>query len=140
MITAVDTNVLLDIFGIDPKFGVVSAQAMRTCLAEGALVACAVVWAETATAFPSRAAFTRAMDDLSVAFDSISLETALGAAEAWRRCRVRGGPRARIASDFLIGAHAKSAADRLLTRDRGFFRRYFAGLKVLDPSRWLKSE
>jgi hypothetical protein len=27
-----------------------------------------------------------------------------------------------------------SAADRLLTRDRGFYRRYFAGLKVLDPS------
>ncbi|MHB8381029.1 MAG: type II toxin-antitoxin system VapC family toxin [Candidatus Binataceae bacterium] len=135
MITAVDTNVLLDIFGIDPKFGEVSAQAMRTCLAQGGLVACAVVWAETATAFASRAAFTRAMDDLSVAFDPIGQEAALDAAEAWRRYRVRGGQRTRIASDFLIGAHAKGAADRLLTRDRGFFRKHFTGLKVLDPSR-----
>ena len=135
MITAVDTNVLLDIFGADPKFGQVSAQAMRTCLAQGALIACAVVWAETATAFPSRAAFSRAMDDLSVAFDSISQETALDAAEAWRRYWARGGRRTRIASDFLIGAHAKRAADRLLTRDRGFFRRHFSGLKVLDPTR-----
>jgi len=39
-----------------------------------------------------------------------------------------------IASDFLIGAHALSAADRLLMRDCGLYRRYFAGLKVLDPS------
>lgn len=29
--------------------------------------------------------------------------------------------------------HALSAADRLFTRDRAFYRRYFAGLKVLDP-------
>jgi hypothetical protein len=26
------------------------------------------------------------------------------------------------------------AADRLLTRDRGFYRKYFAGLRVIDPS------
>jgi hypothetical protein len=25
-------------------------------------------------------------------------------------------------------------ADRLLTRDRGFYRRYFADLAILDPS------
>jgi hypothetical protein len=40
----------------------------------------------------------------------------------------------RIASDFLIGAHALSAAARLLMRDCGFYRRYFVRLKVLDPS------
>jgi predicted nucleic acid-binding protein len=40
----------------------------------------------------------------------------------------------RIASDFLISAHALSAAARLLMRDCGFYRRYFVRLKVLDPS------
>lgn len=134
MITAVDTNVLLDVFGADAKFGEASAEALRECLGEGALVACEAVWAETATAFQSSDSFRRAMADLAVTFDPLTEAAAVKAAEAWRRYRARGGPRTRIASDFLIGAHALSAADRLLTRDRGFYRRYFAALKVLDPS------
>lgn len=135
MITAVDTNVLVDIFGADPVFGRNSAEAMRHCMREGAVVACAVVWGETGVAFSGPEEFARAMNDLSVAFAPFTPETALKAAQVWRRYLAHGGRRTRIASDFLIGAHAQSAADQLLTRDRGFFRRYFAGLKVIDPSR-----
>ncbi len=62
-------------------------------------------------------------------------EAVLKAAEAWREFRACGGGRTRIAGDFLIGAHAMVAATRLLNRDRGFYRRYFAGLELLDPSR-----
>ena len=134
MITAVDTNVLLDIFGADAKFGETSADAVRQCLGEGALIACEAVWAETATAFQASERFKRAMGDLGVTFEPLNETAAVKAAEAWRRYRGHGGRRTRIVSDFLIGAHALIAADRLLTRDRGFYRRYFAGLKVLDPS------
>jgi hypothetical protein len=34
MITAVDTNVLLDVFGADPEFGQRSAEALRACQTE----------------------------------------------------------------------------------------------------------
>ena len=35
----------------------------------------------------------------------------------------------------LVASRAKVRADRLLARDRGFFRRRFDGLTVIDPSR-----
>jgi len=48
--------------------------------------------------------------------------------------RRRGGTRARVVADFLVGAHARGNADRLLTRDRGFFGSYFADLEIVDLS------
>lgn len=134
MITAVDTNVLLDVFKPDPSFGPRSAAALRRCLAEGALVACDPVWAEVAGQFREARSAARALERLGVTFDPLDRETALAAGSAWRRYRTRGGERQRVVADFLIGAHADRRADRLLTRDRGFYRSYFRSLRVVDPA------
>jgi predicted nucleic acid-binding protein len=133
MITAVDTNILLDVFGADASFGQASANALRLCLAAGAVVACEIVWAETAAAFTEEALFVDAMTTL-ISFQAIDREVAISAGAVWRSYRQRGGKRERVVADFLIGAHALSRCDRLLTRDRGFYRSYFEKLDVLDPS------
>lgn len=134
MITAVDTSVLLDVFTADAQLGRSSHAALTRCLREGSIIACEVVWAELASGFREEGALLADMDRLSVAFEPLDQAAALAAGAAWRRYREAGGSRQRILSDFLIGAHAAANADRLLTRDRGFYRSHFSGLTILDPT------
>ena len=135
MRTAVDSSILLDLFSASSGFGAASREALDRALSEGALVACEVVWAEVRAHFADRSAFESAMADLGLEFDAIDAGTAGAAGEAWRRYRGAGGLRTALVPDFLVGAHGAVRADRLLTRDRGFARRYFPRLVILDPSR-----
>ena len=50
----------------------------------------------------------------------------------WREYRQRSGTRAHLVSDFLVGAHAQLRGGRLLTRDRGFYRRFFSTLVIVE--------
>lgn len=133
MITAVDTSVLLDVFTADPVFGPGSRAALKASLSEGRIVACEIVWGEVAGVFPRPEEARAHLDAIGAAFDPLGVEAALAAGATWRAYRHRGGKRARMVSDFLVGAHALHQADRLLTRDRGFYRTYFRGLRVMEP-------
>lgn len=134
MITAVDSNVLLDVFGAVAPFGPASASALRTAGQEGRLVACDVVWAEVVGLFPSKTAAQNAFQVVNVEFSPLRLEAAQEAGISWKSYRAQGGTRTRVIADFLIGAHALCQADRLLSRDRGFYRSYFKRLAILDPN------
>ena len=134
MITAVDTSVLLDVFGADTRFGERSRRALRRSLAEGRIIACDVVWAELSGHFPSSSSFHDEAGRLGLEFSALDERAAEVAGEEWKRYRSRGGRRERMVADFLIGSHARLHAERLLTRDRGFYRTYFKNLRIFDPS------
>ncbi len=134
MITAVDTNVLIDVLRPDPVFGPLSATALREAIQLGGLVACEVVWAEVGARFATPSATHDALGRLGVGFSALDETAALDAGSAWAEYRRRGGTRQRMVADFLVGAHARGAAERLLARDRGFFRSYFADLDIVDPA------
>lgn len=134
MITAVDTSVLIDVLQPDPMFGPASADALRRAIGQGRLIACDVVWAEVSARFDARDDVTQVLNRLNVGFSALQASDALEAGRAWGAYRRRGGTRERVIADFLVGAHARSQAERLLTRDRGFFRTYFDDLSVVDPS------
>ena len=128
MITAVDTNVLLDIFIPDEEHGPQSKAWLTTAYNAGAIIVCDIVYAELVPSFGDRVALDRALQDINAALSPIDTEIAYEAGLRWLRYRRGGGPRQRIISDFLIGAHAVAAADSFLTRDRGFYATYFPDL------------
>jgi len=134
MRTAVDSSVLLDVFTGAGPFLQNSQNALRRALAEGSLIAGEVVWAEVRSNFPSDRAFEDAMNQLGVQYCPTPDSAALEAGRAWSEYRQAGGKRQQLIPDFLVASHAVMLADRLLTRDRGFSKRYFQKLDVWDPS------
>ena len=134
MVTAADSSVLLDVIFDDPAHARTSAAALRDARAQGTLIISECVVAEIGPALESEQ-LTELLRDWEIRFVPSTLESATLAAEIFRRYLTRGGRRGRIVPDFLIAAHAQLHADRLLARDRGFYRDYFAKLDLWDPSK-----
>lgn len=129
MITAVDTNVLLDVFMSSEQHGRQSRKRLADAYDAGAVIVCDLVYAELAPAFPDRSSLDGALRQIGVRVSSINSSIAYEAGLRWKQYRSRGGPRTRIITDFLIGAHAMAEANVFLTRDRGFFASYFPELE-----------
>jgi predicted nucleic acid-binding protein len=130
MITFVDTNVLLDVFLPDPKWGQKSKISLEQAFKQGSLIINEIIYSELAPQFHGKAMLDNTLKTLSIRIVSIDLETAYRAGHIWKEYRKSGGKRNRILSDFLIGAHAEKQAEQLLTRDRGFYKKYFSNLTI----------
>ena len=130
MITALDTNVLLDVFLPDSRFAAESAERLKNAYDEGALILCDIVYAELVPQFGNRSKLDSALATINASISSLDADIAFLAGERWGLYRKSGGERKRIITDFLIGAHAATKAQRFLTRDRGFYKSYFPELKI----------
>jgi predicted nucleic acid-binding protein len=129
---AVDTSALLAIFK-----GEATAPAWMELIIKiapsAALVANEIVWAEVAPLFSTVHELRRRMDDLGISYDSISEQTAFQAGQSFAAYRRAGGPREHLIPDFLIAAHALHQGDGLVAADRGYYRKYFRGLRLYFP-------
>ncbi len=130
---------MVDIIG-DSRDASASVVALREALAAGPVVACDVVLAELVAGLGHSDVVMQAFDDIGVGYSALEQRAAARAGEMQRRYRERqrhspvaAGPLRRSVPDFLIGAHALLQCQGLITRDAGFFRDYFKGLKVIVP-------
>ena len=101
---------------------------LRTAYDRGAIRICNVVYAELVPAFGDRDQLDNTLRELGAVVTPIDTAMAHEAGVRWAQYRRAGGPRKRILTDFLIGAHALLSADAFLSRDRGFFVTYFPEL------------
>jgi predicted nucleic acid-binding protein len=154
MITAIDTNILLDILIPDETHSLSSKQLLDRCLGKGQLVICEVVYAELSSQFPSERELRDFLLDTGIRLIHSSREVLYLAGERWRayarkrerkiqcphcgerismtcpKCHQKVTLRDRILSDFIIGSHALLHAQLLLTRDRGFYHTNFKELRI----------
>lgn len=133
---AVDTSVLVDYIGDGPA-AAAAEEALRLALVAGPVVACEVVVTEVVAGLGHSDIVMETLDEVGIGFLPLELRSAVRAGEMQRRYkeRLRRGGEAvrRTVPDFLIGAHALLQCQGLITRDAGFFRDYFKGLKVIEP-------
>ena len=131
---AVDSSVLIDFFEeVDPLMTDAAIDTLREALRTGPVVVSDIVLAEVCTALKSGSNVLTDIEEIGISFLATEARAALRAGEMQRRYRQRGGGRERTVPDFLIGAHALLQCQGLITRDAGFFRDYFKGLKVIVP-------
>ena len=133
MITAIDTNVLLDVLAGDAVHCQAAAEALESAAASGSLVICDVVYAELCVAFGSQRECDEFLEQNEIRVESLERAASFLASRIWREYRRSGGARSRILPDFLIGAHAAKQASQLLTRDRGFYGKLFPVVRVVEP-------
>jgi len=136
MRTAIDTNVISALWSLEPAASRLVA-ALGNAKTLGGLVICAPVYAEL-LAYPKA---TEAFVNTFLSDTGISVDFELPQ-PVWsdagrrfaryanrRRRSARQGPR-RLLVDFIIGSHALSQADRLMTLDAKPYRQDFPELKI----------
>jgi len=129
--TAIDSSVLFCIFKGEPDARCWVDLLVRE-RSSGQLVICDVVYAEVATLFAECCELDAKLAALGIRFDAILPESAYRAGQVFLEYRRAGGRRDRLIPDFLVGAHALLQASALAARDRGYLRKYFSPLRLLE--------
>lgn len=132
MITALDSSVILDVITNDTNHGRQSLAAIREAAGLGTLFICECVVAEIRPAL-AEAQLEKLLAEWRLIFNPSTKESALLAGAMYEIYLSRSGTAKRVLPDFLIGAHAMLKCDRLLARDRGYYRDYFQGLCLIEP-------
>ena len=155
MITAVDTNIILDVLIPGEPFGDSSKRLLDHYLSKGKLTICEVVFAELAAQFLSEEDLALFLTDTGMELVYSNEKALYAAGMRWAeytkkgarnrvicgkcgqgvdvtcpKCKAALQRRLHVLADFVIGAHALLQADCLLSRDPGVYKTFFSDLTV----------
>ncbi len=159
MITAIDTNILVDVIGgLSDLYGE-SSSLLERHSNKGSLIISPIAYSELLAVFLKQydeheagSMLAKFLSDTGIRIFEFAPEDFKLAAKAWReftstrqlicskcgavnafsckKCGAQMSWRNHILTDFLIGAHAQNHADTLLTRDKSHYKKYFK-VKIL---------
>lgn len=157
MITAVDTNIILDVLIPNEPFSKSSKNLLDRHLSSGKLVLCEIVFAELAAQFLSEQELKLFLAETGMRLDHSNEKSLYIAGTRWAhytgkrnknrfscgqcghsfevncpQCLTTTKKRLHVLADFLIGAHALVSADCLLSRDLGLYKPYFSDLNIVS--------
>ncbi len=129
----VDSNVLLDVAEMDPRWYEWSATTLAALAERKMLAINPIVYAEVAMGYAAIEEVEAALPAEQFLRLPLPWEAAFLASTCQRRYRRSGGRRERTLPDFLIGAHAAVEGMALVTRDASRYRTYFPRLELIAP-------
>ena len=129
----VDSCVVIDVLENDRRWASWSQMQLETWSARGPLLIDAAIYAELAAYASSKESLEAEIAAGGLAVREISRDALFLAGRAHAAYRRRGGTRAGVLADFLVGAHAAVLQIPILTRDVARFRAYFPTVNLVSP-------
>lgn len=133
MPTIPDSNIILDLINVVPRWSEWSGRWFQACGETDAMVINQIILAEAAARIEKFSDVAPMLSGIGLIYEGLPMEAAHLAGKTHYEYRKRGGSRERILPDFLIGAHAATKRYRILTRDQARYRSYFPDLEVISP-------
>ncbi len=156
MTVAVDTNILFDILLPDQNYLERSLSLLTEYGKKHQLIISEVVYSELASQFSDKGLFLDLLNNTDIRLINSGHEALWISSQAWKvytknrskefLCNTCGNmqtlscekcdsliiSRQHVISDFLIGGHAAFHAGTLITRDRGYYQRFFPELVIVS--------
>lgn len=129
----VDSNVLLDILTIDPKWYDWSSSKLSLIAESHELIINDIIYTEISIGFER-------IEDLEEAFSGdffkimpMPKEALFLAGKAFLQYKSNNGTKNSVLPDLFIGAHASVLGIPLLTRDISRYKTYFSQIQLITP-------
>jgi len=156
MTIAIDTNILFDILLPDPKFKDSSLNLLKDYSKSNKLIISEIVYSELASQFNEQDLLDLFLSDVNIFIKNTGKDGLWIASKVWNdynknrdtklqcnncghfqnyycnKCNKLIKSKQHIIPDFIIGGHAIENGNKLISRDRGFYRKYFTELEIIN--------